>query len=30
MVFIIGSTSTVDVDRSMYFALENKDIIDAA
>lgn len=30
MVYIIGSTSTADVDRSMYFALENKDIIDAA
>lgn len=30
MVFIIGSTSTMSVDRSVYFALENKDIIDAA
>lgn len=30
MVYIIGTTSTMSVDRSVYFALESKDIIDAA
>lgn len=30
MVYIIGATSTMSVDRSVYFALENKDIIDVA
>lgn len=29
MVYIIGATSTMSVDRSVYFALESKDIIDA-